>query len=49
MPITSGIYQILFENVDPQAMVDQLMTRQRRPETDEIHEMLKAHYLKQEQ
>jgi len=24
------------------------MTRQKRPETDEIHEMLKAHYLKQE-
>ncbi len=48
MPITSGIYQILFEGVDPQAMVDQLMTRQRRPETDEVHEMLKAHYLKQE-
>lgn len=49
MPITSGIYQILFEGVDPQAMVDQLMTRQRRPETDEIHDMLKAYYLKQEQ
>ncbi|PXW91720.1 glycerol 3-phosphate dehydrogenase (NAD(P)+) [Streptohalobacillus salinus] len=46
MPITAGIYQILFENADAQAMVDQLMTRTKRPETDEIHEMLKAHYLK---
>ncbi|GEN56696.1 glycerol-3-phosphate dehydrogenase [NAD(P)+] [Halolactibacillus alkaliphilus] len=47
MPITSGIYHILFEGADPQAMVDQLMTRQRRPETDEVHEMLKSYYLKQ--
>lgn len=48
MPITSGIYHILFEGADPQAMVDQLMTRQKRPETDEIHEMLKTHYFKKE-
>lgn len=47
MPITSGIYHILFDDADPQAMVDRLMTRTRRPETDEIHEMLKEHYLKQ--
>ncbi|MBM7542508.1 NAD(P)H-dependent glycerol-3-phosphate dehydrogenase [Amphibacillus cookii] len=44
MPITSGIYQILFEQANPREVVDQLMTRTRRPETDEVHAMLKQHY-----
>ncbi|SDB91378.1 glycerol 3-phosphate dehydrogenase (NAD(P)+) [Pelagirhabdus alkalitolerans] len=44
MPITTGIYKILFEKADPREVVDQLMTRSKRPETDEVHHMLKKHY-----
>ncbi|MCZ0701852.1 glycerol-3-phosphate dehydrogenase (NAD(P)+) [Natronobacillus azotifigens] len=44
MPITTGIYHILFESAEPRDVVDQLMTRMRRQETDEVHAMLKEHY-----
>ncbi|WP_067836560.1 NAD(P)H-dependent glycerol-3-phosphate dehydrogenase [Amphibacillus sediminis] len=44
MPITSGIYHVLFKGASPREVVDQLMTRVRRTETDEIHSMLKQYY-----
>lgn len=44
MPITFGIYKILFEDADPREIVEQLMTRSKRNEVDEVHEMLKQYY-----
>lgn len=44
MPITYGIHEILFEGADPREVVEQLMTRTKRNEVDEIHAMLKAYY-----
>ncbi|MCA0983011.1 NAD(P)H-dependent glycerol-3-phosphate dehydrogenase [Halobacillus yeomjeoni] len=40
MPITSGIYQILFEGADPRDVVDQLMTRIRRHEMEDLTNIL---------
>lgn len=36
MPITTGIYQILFENKDPKVVVEQLMNRDKREEMDDL-------------
>lgn len=44
MPITSGIYQILFENKNPKDAVTQLMTRDKREEMAGLDEMLKDLY-----
>lgn len=44
MPITSGIYHILYDGANPRDVVDQLMNRMRRHETDEMHAMLKERY-----
>lgn len=44
MPITFGIYKILFEDADPREIVEQLMTRSKRNEVDEVHTMLKQYY-----
>ncbi|SEN42501.1 glycerol 3-phosphate dehydrogenase (NAD(P)+) [Amphibacillus marinus] len=44
MPITTAIYEILFKHANAQEAVDQLMTRSRRTETDEVHLMLEQHY-----
>lgn len=37
MPITAGIYDILFNNRDPKQIVGQLMNRDRREEMDNFH------------
>ncbi|MBU5594238.1 NAD(P)H-dependent glycerol-3-phosphate dehydrogenase [Amphibacillus sp. MSJ-3] len=44
MPITFGIYKILFEDADPREIVEQLMTRTKRNEIDEVHGLLKQYY-----
>lgn len=35
MPITEGLYQVLFENIPPKVVVEQLMSRDKRKEMDE--------------
>ncbi|MGP4077021.1 NAD(P)H-dependent glycerol-3-phosphate dehydrogenase [Halobacillus sp. K22] len=40
MPITAGIYQILFENAHARDVVDQLMTRIRRHEMEDLTNIL---------
>ncbi|MGR9049915.1 NAD(P)H-dependent glycerol-3-phosphate dehydrogenase [Halobacillus faecis] len=40
MPITSGIYRILFESADPRDVVDELMTRIRRHEMEDLTNIL---------
>lgn len=40
MPITSGIYRILFESAEPRDVVDQLMTRIRRHEMEDLTNIL---------
>ncbi|MFC7060464.1 NAD(P)H-dependent glycerol-3-phosphate dehydrogenase [Halobacillus seohaensis] len=40
MPITSGIYQILFEGANPRDVVTQLMTRIRRHEMEDLTNIL---------
>lgn len=44
MPLTSGIYKILFEDANPREIVGELMTRTKRNEVDEVHAMLKQYY-----
>ncbi|NMA91376.1 MAG: NAD(P)H-dependent glycerol-3-phosphate dehydrogenase [Amphibacillus sp.] len=44
MPITAGIYKVLFKNANAREIVDELMTRTKRNEVDEIHNMLKQYY-----
>ncbi|MBM7569817.1 NAD(P)H-dependent glycerol-3-phosphate dehydrogenase [Aquibacillus albus] len=44
MPITHGLYRILFENEKPKAVVDQLMTRVRRHEMEDLSTILSARY-----
>ncbi|WP_181348215.1 NAD(P)H-dependent glycerol-3-phosphate dehydrogenase [Thalassobacillus sp. CUG 92003] len=44
MPITKGIYQILFENAAPKDVVDQLMTRGRRHEMEDLSNILGERY-----
>ncbi|WP_217585426.1 NAD(P)H-dependent glycerol-3-phosphate dehydrogenase [Lentibacillus saliphilus] len=40
MPITAGIYQILFEDKDPRQVVEQLMNRTKREEMDDLENLL---------
>ncbi|SIS37112.1 NAD(P)H-dependent glycerol-3-phosphate dehydrogenase [Salimicrobium flavidum] len=40
MPITSGIYHILFEEANPREVVEQLMTRVRRHEMEDLVDVL---------
>lgn len=44
MPITSGIYQILFEDKDPKQVVGQLMNRTKRQEMDDLSTLLSSRY-----
>lgn len=44
MPITKGLYQILFEKADPKEIVDQLMTRVRRHEMEDLSVVLNDLY-----
>ncbi|MFD1850496.1 NAD(P)H-dependent glycerol-3-phosphate dehydrogenase [Oceanobacillus bengalensis] len=46
MPITTGIYQILFENKTPKDIVEQLMGRTKREEMDDIAHLLVERYAK---
>ncbi len=43
MPITTGIYQILFEGKKPEEVVNQLMNRDKREELAELEILLKEH------
>lgn len=45
MPITTGIYQILFENKEPKNVVEQLMSRSKREEMDDLSNLLSSRYL----
>jgi len=40
MPITAGLYQVLFENKDPEDVVEQLMSRDKRMEMDDLINVL---------
>ncbi|WP_067725440.1 NAD(P)H-dependent glycerol-3-phosphate dehydrogenase [Oceanobacillus damuensis] len=44
MPITSGIYQILFEEKNPKEVVEQLMNRDKREEMDDLANLLSERY-----
>ncbi|WP_226034676.1 NAD(P)H-dependent glycerol-3-phosphate dehydrogenase [Aquibacillus saliphilus] len=44
MPITNGIYRILFEEAKPKDVVDQLMTRMRRHEMEDLSNILSDKY-----
>ncbi|WP_042223582.1 NAD(P)H-dependent glycerol-3-phosphate dehydrogenase [Oceanobacillus manasiensis] len=44
MPITKGIYQILFEEQDPKKVVEQLMSRTKREEMDDLASLLNERY-----
>lgn len=39
MPITKGLYEILFENKPPKVVVEQLMSRDKREEMDDFHSL----------
>lgn len=45
MPITTGIYQILFENKEPKDIVEQLMNRSKKEEMDDLSNLLSSRYL----
>src|SRR5699024_10684213 len=44
MPITTGIYQVLFEDKTPKDVVEQLMNRTKREEMDDLASLLKNRY-----
>lgn len=44
MPITKGIYRLLFEEADPKEIVDELMTRVRRNEMEDLSQVLQDLY-----
>ncbi|MBM7598348.1 glycerol-3-phosphate dehydrogenase (NAD(P)+) [Virgibacillus halotolerans] len=44
MPITTGIYQVLFDHKDPKDVVEQLMNRTKREEMDDLAELLNERY-----
>ncbi len=44
MPITAGLYDILFENKDPKEVVDQLMSRVRRHEMEDLSSIMEDIY-----
>jgi glycerol-3-phosphate dehydrogenase (NAD(P)+) len=45
MPITSGIYKILYEQMDPKTVVEQLMNRSKRDEMDDLSKLLTDRYM----
>ncbi|HLR01435.1 MAG TPA: NAD(P)H-dependent glycerol-3-phosphate dehydrogenase [Virgibacillus sp.] len=45
MPITEGIYQVLFEDKNPRQVVEQLMSRSKREEMDDLSNLLSSRYL----
>ncbi|HLS08293.1 NAD(P)H-dependent glycerol-3-phosphate dehydrogenase [Lentibacillus sp.] len=44
MPITEGLYQILFDDKKPKVVVEQLMNRNKRDEMEDIASFLRANY-----
>ncbi|MFD2045873.1 NAD(P)H-dependent glycerol-3-phosphate dehydrogenase [Ornithinibacillus salinisoli] len=44
MPITTGIYQILYNNQKPKDVVEQLMNRDKREEMDDLATLLRNRY-----
>lgn len=44
MPITTGIYQVLFNDKDPRDVVEQLMNRNKREEMDDLAQLLNERY-----
>lgn len=44
MPITFGIYQLLYEERDPKDIVEQLMKRDKREEMEDLSKLLKERY-----
>lgn len=46
MPITEGLYQVLFENQKPKDVVERLMSRTRREELDDLSMLLESRYAK---
>lgn len=46
MPITAGIYQVLFEDKNPRDVVEQLMSRNKREEMDDLAELIGGNYSK---
>lgn len=46
MPITSGLYQVLFDEKDPKDVVEQLMNRNKREEMDDLTSLLRNRYVK---
>ncbi|MFB4169227.1 NAD(P)H-dependent glycerol-3-phosphate dehydrogenase [Virgibacillus sp. JSM 102003] len=46
MPITNGIYQILFDDMNPRNVVEQLMNRSKKEEMDDLATLLRTNYSK---
>ncbi|WP_164668751.1 NAD(P)H-dependent glycerol-3-phosphate dehydrogenase [Virgibacillus doumboii] len=46
MPITNGIYQILFNEMKPSEVVDQLMKRNKKEEMDDLAALISSSYTK---
>ncbi len=46
MPITNGIYQILFDDMNPRDVVEQLMNRSKKEEMDDLATLLRTNYSK---
>jgi len=46
MPITTGIYDVLYNHKEPKEIVEQLMTRSKREEMDDIAHLLYERYSK---
>ncbi|MGP4107423.1 NAD(P)H-dependent glycerol-3-phosphate dehydrogenase [Virgibacillus sp. L01] len=46
MPITNGIYQILFDDLNPRDVVEQLMNRSKKEEMDDLATLLRTNYSK---
>lgn len=44
MPITNGIYQILFENMEPRDVVGQLMNRTKKEEMNDLAALISTNY-----
>lgn len=44
MPITTGIYQLIFEDKKPEEVVTQLMNRNKREEMDDLQNLLQDRY-----
>lgn len=46
MPITNGLYQILFDDMNPRDVVEQLMNRSKKEEMDDLATLLRTNYSK---